>query len=53
MNAPKLVESIPTVTTPVQLSELREARRARAGVITGGVLLVLTSGLLVAAVALS
>lgn len=54
MNAPKLVESIPTVSTPVLLSELRERRRRYlAGVITGGVLLAVTSGLGVIAIAVS
>lgn len=46
MNAPKLVESIPTVTAPVQIPEAEaEPRTSRArylaGVVTGGVLFVL------------
>ena len=54
MNAPKLVESIPTVTAPVRLSEVRE-RRARflANVITGGALLVIASVLLVLGIVVS
>lgn len=53
MSAPKQVESIPTVTAPVVIPEVRpEMSRPRflAGVITGGVLFVIAAGLFIFAV---
>lgn len=48
MSAPKQVESIPTVTAPVDVPDLAPGRRGYlAGVITGGALLALNVGLLV------
>jgi len=51
VNAPKYAESIPAVTRPVKLPNLVPGRaQYLAGVITGGVLLVLSVGLLGVAV---
>lgn len=54
MNAPKLVESIPSVSGPVKLPRLVPSRaRFLAGVISGGVLLAVCLGLMGVAVSVS
>lgn len=52
--APKYSESIPAVTTPVKLPSLLPGRaRFVTGVVTGGVLIVITLGLLILALAVT
>ena len=54
MSAPRYAESIPAVTAPVKLPKLVPGLASyRAGVITGGVLIVLCVGLVALAVAVT
>lgn len=54
MSAPKYAESIPAVTAPIKLPRLVPGRASFiANVVTGGVLMVLTLGLLVVALAVT